>query len=200
MRFSILGMLVCVLLACSSNPLPDELPQAEGLLKKYFLGVGDKLEVNVWKNPDLSATVPVRPDGKITIPLVGDVMAAGRTAEELSADIKSGLQKYVKSPQVTVTVLNAESSDFQNRVRIVGAVLKPQSVPYRNGMTVLDLVLLSGGLNQFAASNKAKLYRRVDGLVNAYPIYLDDILKKGKLETNYPLTAADIVSVPERGF
>jgi polysaccharide biosynthesis/export protein len=144
--------------------------------------------------------VPVRPDGKISLPLVGDIMAANLTTVQLSSNIIAGLENYVRNPQVTVIVANPSSSDFLRRVRITGAVRSPQSLPYRDGMTVLDLVLLAGGPNEFASPNKAKLYRKVNGETKVYPIYLSDLIENGKVETNYPLQPSDIVTVPERSF
>jgi polysaccharide biosynthesis/export protein len=170
------------------------------VLREYLIGVGDDLKVSVWRNPELSLNVPVRPDGKISMPLIGDIMAADLTATQLSANIVKSLNSYLKSPQVTVIVANPSSSDFQRRVRITGAVRSPQSIPYREGMTVLDLVLLAGGTNEFASANKAKLYRKSEGAIKVYPIKLDDLINKGKVQTNYPLQPSDIVTVPERAF
>ncbi len=190
-----------VLSACSTpnsnSPAPTHTPLAPS---EYLIGIGDGLNVSVWRNPDLSVSVPVRPDGKISVPLAGDLMAAGKTPTELAADITTQLTNFLKGPQVTVIVSNPASSDFQRRVRITGAVNSPVSIPYREGMTVLDLVLLANGLNDFAAGHKAKLYRKSAGKVTAYPVNLDGLLNKGKLEDNYPLQPSDVVSVPERLF
>jgi len=166
----------------------------------YKIGVGDQIRVDVWGNEKLSLDVPVRPDGMISMSLIGDVLAAGNTTESLSEAIAKELLVYIKSPQVTVIVTNPSSSDFQSRIRVTGAVNSPQSVPYRKGMTVLDLVLMAGGVNQFAIPSEAKLYRRVSSEIKVYDINLDDILKYGKLETNYMLVPSDIVTVPERSF
>jgi polysaccharide biosynthesis/export protein len=194
-------MAALVTTACSSNGKNTMPPTSAGeKLVEYRIGVGDALQVNVWRNPELSLAVPVRPDGKISIPLVGDVMAANLTTAQLSDSIAAGLEKYVRSPQVTVIVTNPSSADFQRRVRITGAVHNPQSLPYREGMTVLDLFLLAGGSNDFAAANKAKLYRKVNGETKAYPVRFDDLVEEGKLETNYPLQPSDIITVPERAF
>jgi len=162
--------------------------------------VGDSIEINVWRNADLSRAAQIRPDGKVTLPLVGDIVAAELTAVQLSQNITTALSGYVKSPQVTVIVVNSSSSDFQRRVRITGAIKNPQSLPFREGMTVLDLVLLSGGPNEFASSNKSKLYRKVNGEVRVYPIKLDDLINNGDVSTNYPLQPSDIITVPERAF
>lgn len=184
---------------CSSSGTNDgpSLP-VDATSEAYTIGVGDELRVNVWKNPELSVEVPVRPDGKISVPLIGDVRAAGRTAPELADELSDSLKNYIRSPQVTVIVANAGSVDFQRRVRITGAVEEPISIPYRDGMTVLDLVLEAGGPTEFAAPNRAKLYRKVDGEMKVYSIYLDDLLLQGELESNYRLAPSDIITVPER--
>jgi polysaccharide export outer membrane protein len=191
-----------VLLAACANTKRVVAPAVSdhGVLEEYRIGVGDALQVSVWRNPELSTAVPVRPDGKISLPLIGDIMAANLTATQLSQNIIAGLENYVRNPQVTVIVTNPSSSDFQRRVRITGAVNSPQSIPYRDGMTVLDLVLLAGGPNQFASANRAKLYRKVNGETKVYPVYLSDLIENGKVETNYPLQPSDIVTVPERSF
>lgn len=166
----------------------------------YRIGVGDQIRVEVWGNDRLSIEVPVRPDGKISMSLIGDVLAADHTTESLSQDISGRLLEFIKNPQVSIIVTNPSSSDFQQRIRVTGAVVNPQSAAYRKGMTVLDVVLMAGGVNEFALPNDSKLYRRVSGEVKVYPIYLDDILKSGKLKTNYMLVPSDIITVPERSF
>jgi polysaccharide export outer membrane protein len=194
-------IMLLVLAGCSSSKPSDMPPLSEaGLLSEYRIGVGDSIQINVWRNPELSLSVPVRPDGKVSMPLIGDILAANRTATELSAAITKDLASYVRNPQVTVIVSNPSSSDFQRRVRITGAVKAPQSIPYREGMTVLDLVLMAGGPNEFASANNAKLYRRINGEVKVYRIRLDNLMSAGDVETNYDLQPSDIVSVPERAF
>lgn len=194
-------LLLVLLGACSSSKSVAPPPVADTqVLSEYLIGVGDALQISVWRNPELSLAVPVRPDGKVSMPLIGDIMAANLTATQLSANIVKSLSGYVKSPQVTVIVANPSSSDFQRRVRITGAVRSPQSIPYREGMTVLDLVLLAGGPNEFASSNKAKLYRNINGELKMYSVKLDDLINKGKVDTNYALQPSDIVTVPERAF
>lgn len=197
--YGLLLALAVLLSACSNKPVTPP-PQTTAVLDEYRVGVGDSLRINVWRNAELSSEVPVRPDGMVSLPLVGDIKAAGRTTAELSAALTEALTDYVRNPQVTVIVTNPSSSDFQRRVRITGAVQSPQSVPYREGMTVLDLVLMAGGPNEFASANKAKLYRRVEGEVKVYPIYLNDLIEKGQVQTNYSLQPSDIVTVPERAF
>ncbi|BFM05364.1 XrtA/PEP-CTERM system exopolysaccharide export protein [Halioxenophilus aromaticivorans] len=173
---------------------------SQDAITEYMVGIGDQLSISVWRNPDLSVEIPVRPDGKVSVPLAGDMMAAGKTPMQLANDITGKLSNFLKGPQVTVIVTNPASSDFQRRVRITGAVDTPVSLPYREGMTVLDLVLLANGLNDFAAGQNATLYRKSAGKVTAYPVNLDHLLNKGKLETNYPLQPSDVLSVPERLF
>lgn len=167
---------------------------------EYQIGVGDQIAVQVWKSPELSVTIPVRPDGKISVPLIGDVVAAGQTTAGLSSNLTSGFAEYVRNPQVTVIVLNPASAEFLRRVRVTGAVEQPISIPHQQGMTVMDIVLQAGGLTEFASGNKARLYRKVGDKVEVFPIYLDDILNKGQVETNYVLAPSDIVTVPERVF
>jgi len=194
--------MLALLAGCASSGKVEQPPQAEHFVesKQYVIGVGDNLQVAVWRNPELSVTVPVRPDGMISTPLVGDIMAAGKPANKLASDIRTKLEGFVRSPEVTIIVTEASSSEFLRRVRVTGAVRTPMSVPYRDGMTVLDLVLLAGGTNEFASANGAKLYRKTDGVVKVFPVYLSDILNDGKVESNYPLTPSDIVTVPERNF
>lgn len=202
LRMAIQILMAALLLAsCSSTrqlPAPPSL--SGGAVAEYRIGVGDSIEVNIWRNPELSRSVQVRPDGKISMPLIGDLMAADLTTTQLSMSVTNALSGYVKSPQVAIILGNSSSSDFQRRVRITGAVKSPQSLPYRDGMTVLDLVLLAGGPNEFASANKAKLYRKVNGEVEVYAIKLDSLLNDGEVDTNYTLQPSDIVTVPERAF
>lgn len=189
------------LAGCASQGTQESPPLVESApIGDYKIGVGDSLQVNVWRNPELSMAVVVRPDGKISLPLVGDVVAASQTSTALAANLATALNNFVRSPQVTVIVTNPVSTDFQRRVRVTGAVRSPQSLPYREGMTVLDLVLLAGGTNEFASGNSAKLYRTVNGQTKVFNILLEDLLEDGRVETNYPLHPSDIVTVPERAF
>lgn len=186
---------------CASKPSTVKKPVMPAIMdQEYQVGVGDQLAVQVWKSPELSVNVPVRPDGKISVPLIGDVMAAGETTSDISRNLSQGFNEYVRNAQVTVIVLDPASGEYLRRVRVTGAVKGPLSLPHQQGMTVLDLVLESGGLTEYANGNKARLYRKVGDKAEVYPILLDDILEKGQLETNYTLAPADIVTVPERAF
>lgn len=167
----------------------------------YHIGVDDMVQVSVWHNPDLSVTVPVRPDGRISVPLIGDVSAGGRTPEEVAADVKQKLSTYLRDPQVAVILTELRSHEYLSRVRVTGAVHQPVSIPYRQGMTVLDAVLAAGGTTEFASGDKTELYRRDSaGAVKPYDVRLDKIMKKGELSTNIAVQPGDIITVPERSF
>ena len=167
----------------------------------YRIGVDDVLKVSVWRNDDLSVTVPVRPDGKISVPLVGDVAAGGRTPEEVGATIEEKLAAYVRDPKVAVILTELRSHEFLSRVRVTGAVRKPVSIPFRQGMTVLDAVLEAGGVNDFAAANRTRLYRKGRaGAAQSYDVELGALLEKGDLATNFPVQPGDVITVPERAF
>jgi polysaccharide export outer membrane protein len=192
-----------LLAACATNTgsqQPPKLnPQAQAVAA-YRIGVDDEIKVSVWQNPGLDVSVPVRPDGRISVPLVGDVEAGGRTPEEVSGEIQEKLKTYVRDPQVTVIVTELRSHEYLSRVRVTGAVRQPVSVPYRQGMTVLDAVLAAGGTNEFAASDRTELYRKDGDRTTAYAVRLDRILKDGDLATNYPVQPGDVITVPERTF
>ncbi|MGV6857342.1 MAG: XrtA/PEP-CTERM system exopolysaccharide export protein [bacterium] len=164
---------------------------------EYRIGVDDVVNVDVWKNPDLSVKVPVRPDGNISVPLIGDVEVGGKTPTEVAELIKEELRVYLREPQVTVILDELKSHEFLSRVRITGAVEEPKSIPFRQGMTVIDAVLEAGGINKFASADKSKIYRKSGKVIN---IRLNRILKKGDLRTNYPLRPGDVITVPERLF
>ena len=191
-----------LLLFCSSIVAADSIPPSSPLpVNTYHIGVDDRLQVSVWRNPDLSATVPVRPDGKISLPLVGDVAAGGRTAEEVADDIKQRLETYIRDPQVAVILTELRSNEYLSRVRVTGAVRQPVSITYRQGMTVLDAVLAAGGPTEFASADRTELYRKGGGGgTRTFDVRLGKIMKKGELSTNLPVQPGDIIAVPERAF
>ncbi|MGD8379376.1 MAG: polysaccharide biosynthesis/export family protein [Gammaproteobacteria bacterium] len=174
---------------------PDEQPVHE-----YRIGVDDVVSVNVWQNPGLSVQVPVRPDGKISMPLLGDVQAGGLTAQQVSENIEKQLSRYVKDPHVVVILTDLKSHAFLSRVRVTGAVNNPVTLPYRRGMTVLDAILEAGGLTEFASANRTVLYRRNGKTTESIPVHLEDVMKRGDLSTNYALGPGDVIAVPERFF
>jgi len=177
---------------------PPEIQAGEAA--EFRLGTGDVISVSVWKNPDLSVRVPVRPDGFVSVPLVGEIMAGGRTPAEIAADTEQRLAQFIRTPKVSVIIEEIPSAEFQNRVRVVGGVVEPKSISHRDGMTIIDLVLEAGGVNEFASPNAAKLYRTVEGVARVYSVYLADILSEGLLDTNYPLVPGDVITIPERRF
>ena len=179
------------------DPAPEKRFATE---TNYRIGADDKVQVTVWRNPELSVTVPVRPDGKISVPLIGDVVAGGHTPTEVAETIRQKLTAYIREPVVTVILTELKSHEYLSRVRITGAIRTPKSIPYRQGMTVLDAVLESGGVNEFASPNRSKLYRKKDGATVVFDVELGDILEKGKLETNYSLLPGDVLTIPERLF
>lgn len=166
----------------------------------YRIGADDRVQVTVWRNPELSINTPVRPDGKISVPIIGDVEAGGRTPSEVAETIKQKLSTYIREPNVAVILTDLRSHEFLSRVRVTGAVRTPRSIPHRQGMTVLDLVLEAGGVNDFASPNRTKLYRKVGAKTEVFEIELGDILNKGQLSTNLLVRPGDVITVPERLF
>jgi len=192
---------IFILTSCStSGSLETSAPEQNISISEYKIGAGDQLYINVWKNQDLSLNMLVRPDGKISVPLVGDINAVGLPAEKLAAQLSERLRKFIRKPEVTVIVTSPVSADFLTRVRITGAVQSPQSIPYRQGMTVLDLILQAGSLTPFANGDGAILYRKTDDGVKRYSIKLNRIIKQGDISTNYELQPSDILIVPESLF
>jgi polysaccharide biosynthesis/export protein len=179
---------VAVALAAPAGPVSAD----------YLIGPGDTLEIFVWRNPDLTITVPVRPDGKISTPLVEDMVAVGKTPTGLARDIEKALATFVKSPQVNVIVTLATSVFSQ--IKVIGQVLHPQALPYRDGMTVLDAVLTVGGLGQFAAGNRAHLVRNENGKQQEIKVKLNDLVNDGDMKQNLPLRPGDVLVVPVARF
>ncbi len=173
-------------------------PAAAAVSPDYLIGPGDSLHVFVFQNDALSTTVPVRPDGKISTPLVEDMVAVGKTPSQLARDIEKSLAEYVKSPKVNVVVMGAMSVFSQ--VRVIGQVTHPQALPYRDGMTVLDAVLAVGGLSQFAAGNRAHLVRSDHGKNSEIKVKLDALVNNGDMRQNLPLRPGDVLVVPESRF
>ena len=184
----------------AASPAGFERPVITSVQGTYRIGVDDVLQIDVWKNPDLSVREPVRPDGKITVPLVGDVQAGGKTPMAVAREIRTDLSAYIRDPNVTVIVVKLRSNEFLSRIRVTGAVNKPITIPYRPGMTVLDAVLEAGGTNSFASPDGTKLYRRDGQKVETFRIDLGDILKRGDLQSNMLLQPGDVITVPERLF
>jgi polysaccharide export outer membrane protein len=165
----------------------------------YLIGPLDQLEIFVWRAPELSTKVTVRPDGRISTPLVEDMVASGKTATQLSEDLEKSLASYVKSPEVTVIVSNF-SSTFDQQVRVLGEAQKPIALPYQSGMTVLDVMVAVGGLTEFAAGNRAVLIRGEGDQRRSYRLKLNDLLRKGRIAANVPVLPGDVILIPESRF
>jgi polysaccharide export outer membrane protein len=179
-------------------PASASAPVSAPVSPNYLIGPGDSLHVFVFQNDELSVTVPVRPDGKISTPLVEDMVAVGKTPSQLARDIEKSLAEYVKSPKVNVVVMGAMSVFSQ--VKVIGQVTHPQALPYRDGMTVLDAVLAVGGLAQFAAGNRAHLIRNENGRQTEIKIKLDALVNNGDMKQNVALRPGDVLVVPESRF
>lgn len=193
-----------VLLACLSLMLGCSVtgaiaqPATAGA-QDYRIGPGDNLQIFVWRNPELTTTVPVRPDGKISIPLVEDVVATGSTPSELARLIESRLSKYVTNPNVTVLV-NSFAGSYDQQVRIVGEATQPKAILFKNNMSVLDAMIEVGGLTRFAAGNRATLVRKVNGTQTETTLKLDDLIKDGDVRANVALKPGDIIIIPQSYF
>ena len=172
-------------------------PQAENATD-YIIGPGDTLQIFVWRNPELSVTVPVRPDGKVSTPLVENMVAIGKSPSQLARDMETVLGEFVRSPQVNVIVSQALSS-FSS-VKVVGQVRTPQTLPFRQGLRVLDIVLASGGLTEFAAPARAKIVRQDGKKQSEIKIHLGKLMNKGDLSQNVELKPGDVLIVPQSMF
>lgn len=189
------------LVASAQQPSEAAVPPAavvDAQANTYIVGPGDVLQVFVWRNPELSTTIPVRPDGKISTPLVEDMIAVGKTPSQLARDIEGILSQYIRSPQVNIIV--SQPNSVFSQVRVIGEVGRPQGIPYREGMTVLDAVLAAGGIGQFAAGNRARIIRTEKGKQREIPVKLADLVNKGDLRQNLPMQAGDVLVVPQSMF
>ena len=162
----------------------------------YQVGPGDGMQIFVWRNQDLTTSVTVRPDGRITVPLVEDLDAAGKTPTELAKDIEGELAKYIQDPLVTV-IMTGFVGTYEQQVRVVGAATNPQAMPYRDGMTLLDVMVNVGGLTEFAAGDRSSLVRVEDGKQKAYRVELDSLVRDGEIDANVAMLPGDILIIPE---
>jgi len=164
-----------------------------------LIGPGDKLEIFVWGQPDLSVTVPVRPDGRVSTPLIDDLVAVGKTPTQLADEMQNALAEYIRSPEVNVIVQDFVGT-FGSQIRVLGQVTEPGSIPYRDRMTLLDVMMEVGGLTKFAAGNRSRLVRNTDGASDEYRVRVDDLVNKGRIEENILMQPGDIVIIPEAIF
>jgi polysaccharide export outer membrane protein len=192
---SYLLLLLLPLTALAADPPPMA---SQAVHDDYVIGPGDTLQVYVFRNPELTVTLPVRPDGKISTPLVEDMVAVGKTPSQLARDVEKALSQYVRTPQVNVIVTQPQSAFSQ--VKVVGQVQHPQSLPFREGMKVLDVILAAGGLAEFAAGNRAVLDRVVDGKDEKIKLKVDKLVNHGDMTQNLPLRPGDTLFIPQSRF
>ncbi|MEO6185776.1 MAG: XrtA/PEP-CTERM system exopolysaccharide export protein [Steroidobacteraceae bacterium] len=184
--------------ASAAEPRPEGPPSSESA-SSYVIGPGDTLDVFVWRNDNLSTRIPVRPDGRISTPLVEDMVAVGKTPTQLARDMERVLSEFIRSPKVNIIVTQAAS--INSRVRVVGQAVTPRSLPYREGLTILDAVIEVGGLSEFSAGNRAKLVRKeADGKTTEKRVRLRDLLEKGDMKQNLPMKPGDVLVIPESKF
>ena len=187
-----------VLAGCAGPPPLDPAPAVVDVEPEYVVGPGDSFNVFVWRQPELSAGVTVRPDGKITTPLIEDVPANGKTPTQLARDMEERLSIYVRNP--VVTVMGSGVGPFDQQVRVVGQATSPQALPYTVDMTALDAMIAVGGLGEFAAGNKAIIVRHEIEDRKQYSVRLDDLIYGGDITANVPLMPGDIIIIPEAWF
>ena len=196
----VLTLSALALVGCSSAPTfppaPPKLPST--LDYTYIIGPGDGLNVSVWRNPELSMTVTVRPDGKVSAPLVDELVAQGKTPDQLAREVEKVLGKYVRDPVVTV-IVSGFVGPYSEQIRVVGEAAKPQYLPYKNKMTILDVMIAVGGLTDFASGNKATILRTAEGN-KQYSVRLQDLLKRGDVSANVEMRPGDILIIPQSLF
>jgi polysaccharide biosynthesis/export protein len=183
---------------CASTypPIAEPKPRTEA---PYLIGPGDTLNVVVWRNPELSVVVPVRPDGKITTPLVEDLQASGKTPNQIARDIEQVLARYVKSPVVTV-MITTFGGPYSQQIRVIGEAAKPQALAYRENMTLLDVMIAVGGITDFAAGNRASILRIEGGKTFQFRVLLTDLIRRGDLSANVEMRPGDVLIIPQSYF
>jgi polysaccharide export outer membrane protein len=189
--------LALALTGCATNRTAA--PATQVTNPDYLIGPGDTVNIMVWRNPEVSMSVPVRPDGKITTPLVEDLPAAGKTSTELARDIEKALAKFIQQPVVTVIVTNFVGN-FSEQIRVIGQATKPQALPYRRDMSLMDVLIAVGGVTEFASGNRASVIRTVDGKQQKFNVRLDDLIKDGDISANMPMRPGDVLVIPESFF
>ena len=189
-----------VVAAADEVKAPATAPAPAAQNATYIIGPGDDLQIFVWKNPDLSTQTLVRPDGRITAPLVQDIEASGKTPAQLAADLTVALSSYVQNPNVSVVVRTVAASEANASVRIIGTAGAPKTVPFRSGLTVLDAIIELGGLPIYANGNSAKLIRTEGGKTLVIRLRLNDLVNRGRLDANVALKPGDVIRIPERWF
>lgn len=187
------------LVACASGPVYPPAPVSAATADyNYIVGPGDTLNITVWRNPELSMSVPVRPDGKVTTPLVDELVAQGKTSSEIARDVEKALGKYVRDPIVTV-IVTGFIGPYSEQIRVVGEAAKPQFLPYKQKMTLLDVMIAVGGLTDFADGNAASILRASEG-DKRYAVRLKDLIKRGDLSANVEMRPGDVLVIPQGWF
>jgi len=191
-------VITLALSGCYANypPAPSVIESFE---PQYLIGPGDSVNIQVWRNPELSMLVLVRPDGKITTPLVEDLPASGRTPTQLAREIEKSLSKYVQSPVVTV-IVGGGNGPYSEQIRVLGEAAKPQALPYRENMTLLDVMIVVGGITDFAAGNRASILRTIGGKKEQLGVRLRDLLRRGDLTANVAMRPGDVIIIPQSYF
>jgi polysaccharide biosynthesis/export protein len=192
-----------IILSACNNVIGPRFPpaptQVEAFDYFYLIGPGDTVSIQVWRNPELSMGVTVRPDGKITSPLIEDIQASGRTPTALAREMEQHLSKYVQSPVVTV-IVSGFSGPFTQQIRIIGEAVRPQALPYREFMTLLDVMIIVGGITDFAAGNRATILRTIGGKKEQMGVRLNDLLKRADITADVAMRPGDIVIIPQSYF
>ncbi len=191
----VLGLSACAMGRSAEPPAPLVASTAD---YKYLVGPGDTLNIIVWRNPELSLTVPVRPDGKVSTPLVDELVAQGKTSSDIARELEKVLGKFVRDPVVTVIVTQFVGP-YSEQIRVVGEAAKPQFLPYKQKMTVMDVMIAVGGLTDFADGNKATIVRAADGN-KRYSVRLRDLLKGGDITANVEMLPGDVLIIPQGWF
>ena len=198
-RRTVLVALILGAVGCATqNANPPAPTVASSAAYEYKVGPGDTLNINVWRNPELSSSVPVRPDGKVTTPLVDELVAQGKTPTEIARDVEKALAKFVRDPVVTVVVTNFVGP-YSEQIRVVGEAAKPQFLPYKQKMTVMDVMIAVGGLSEFADGNKATLIRASENN-KRYSVRLKDLVQRGDISANVEMLPGDILIIPQGWF
>ena len=198
-RTILIMLAVLVLAGCGPATLPPANAVGYDPRPDYLVGPLDTLSIFVWRNPDLSQTVPVRPDGRISLPLIDDLPAAGKTPTQLAHDIEGRLKKYIQDPIVTV-IVTAFNGPYGRQVRVIGEAAHPQAIPYRDNMTLLDVMIAVGGLTQYASGNRGTIVRTVDGKETPFRVRIADLIKDGDVSANVQMLPGDVLIIPQSWF